>query len=110
MPQPLSAAAAAQDNVALVQLNYNMPFNNLAPSLSNRNLRARIFAILVCAFSANRNRKRIYSEYTVEALAPCPCRKTCSTQNKKINRLKQQEQQQQTLMKIYFRFLIESNS
>lgn len=31
--------ADAEDNAAISQLNYNMPFNNLAPSFeSNRNL------------------------------------------------------------------------
>lgn len=33
------ADADAEDNAAISQLNYNMPFNNLAPSFeSNRNL------------------------------------------------------------------------
>lgn len=33
------AVADAEDNAAISQLNYNMPFNNLAPSFeSNRNL------------------------------------------------------------------------
>lgn len=34
-----NADADAEDNAAISQLNYNMPFNNLAPSFeSNRNL------------------------------------------------------------------------
>lgn len=57
--------ADADDNAAITQLNYNMPFNNLAPSYaSNRNLIAfsRCFSFGF-AFSANQNRKRKPAKY-----------------------------------------------
>lgn len=101
-------------DAAITQLNYNMPFNNLAPSYaSNRNLIAfsRCFSFGF-AFSANQNRKRKPAKYRW-GFVSVPLPKTCfnalkKNKNKKINL--QQQQQQSREMKIYFRFLIEANS
>lgn len=41
----------AEDNAAISQLNYNMPFNNLAPNFeSNRNLSALFRRVSVLGF------------------------------------------------------------
>lgn len=46
--------ADAEDNAAISLLNYNMPFNNLAPNFeSNRNLSAlfrRVSVLVFCVF------------------------------------------------------------
>lgn len=45
------AVADAEDNAAISQLNYNMPFNNLAPNFeSNRNLSALFRRVSVLGF------------------------------------------------------------
>lgn len=46
-----NADCVAEDNAAISQLNYNMPFNNLAPNFeSNRNLSALFRCVSVLGF------------------------------------------------------------